>query len=466
VIRSMVTRIILAVSLMVLLLIALFVDDVRQRSATDPAGATAEAILLGAVIAGLVALWVGIAPRHVLRELRTLITLARGIAALLPTVADRVRAGENISGADLLPLTAEVSPDQFGDVHRAVVDLGRVAVDALIAAFHAQTNAHQQSALAARREQTVTIVVGLARRHRKLLEAQLEVNSKLYHKITDPDTLKLVFAIDQTAVQGRRVADQALILADEPVGHTITTNILVADVLTAAGQEVGRQVLDDGFQRVRVSVTDRLDQVSVTAPVVMDVVHLLSALVENALRYSPQAAPVDVHAAMVERGMAITIIDDGAGMSPRDLDTWNTVLRNKTTDILSVHTGQLGLAVVARLARRHAIEVTLTATHLSGGITAVVVLPVRILHGLNGLVVHQVGAGPAPRAGRHFHSGVRGRGTVPDLAPLTAPESHTSTRKGRHVLLPPSHPVHSGQRSKGSAMANAQSNHAHPVASR
>jgi hypothetical protein len=76
----------------------------------------------------------------------------------------------------------------------------------------------------------------------------------------------------------------------------------------------------------------------------------------------------------------IGVADHGVGMNTDDLTSWNEWLRYRGADILSVRTGQLGLAVVAGLAAAHNIDVTLT--HSPGrGITAVVVVPTLALSG-------------------------------------------------------------------------------------
>jgi signal transduction histidine kinase len=270
-----------------------------------------------------------------------------------------------------------------------------------------------QAERAERQERTATIVVALAERHRRLAEAILYHNGKVQLGITDEVQLGEAYKVDRAAVESRRVADHGTILAGQPITEKQTEPVLVYDVLQAAGQEVHGDLVDDSLQRVRLRVQlpaipesdvetrrvelehEEIRGIKIKGPVAMDVVHIVSVLIENGLGYSPATEVVEVTAGLVARGLLITVVDHGVGMHPKAMDRWNDWLRDRGTDILSVDTGRLGLAVVARLAALHEIDVRLTPTP-GHGLTAGVVLPYAAV---TGLYREQVAGHRQPRPG-------------------------------------------------------------------
>jgi anti-sigma regulatory factor (Ser/Thr protein kinase) len=139
------------------------------------------------------------------------------------------------------------------------------------------------------------------------------------------------------------------------------------DVVRAAIAET------EDLDRVVFAVDER---VQVVGRCVADVTHLLAELVENAVRFSPPDTAVTVrarHDLRRDGGYLLTIEDWGVGMPADDLARANTQLSEPHEIDLTV-TQRLGLHVVARLAARHEIEVSLGSTPGSG-ITAVVTLP-------------------------------------------------------------------------------------------
>jgi hypothetical protein len=109
---------------------------------------------------------------------------------------------------------------------------------------------------------------------------------------------------------------------------------------------------------------------------VADLTHLVAELVENAVHFSPPEASVVIRTRpflQTPGAHVLTVEDWGVGMRPRDMDAANDLLATPHEVDLSV-SQRLGLHVVARLAKRHGIEVSLTPTP-GGGVTAAVVLP-------------------------------------------------------------------------------------------
>ena len=121
------------------------------------------------------------------------------------------------------------------------------------------------------------------------------------------------------------------------------------------------------------------DRIAVSGTAIADLTHLLAELTENAVRFSPPATAVTIRVRPDRRdegGHLLTVEDWGVGMPADDLAEANQLLAHPGDLDLAV-AQRLGFHVVARLATRHGIAVSLTATPGSG-ITAVVVLPASL----------------------------------------------------------------------------------------
>jgi hypothetical protein len=109
---------------------------------------------------------------------------------------------------------------------------------------------------------------------------------------------------------------------------------------------------------------------------VADLTHLVAELVENAVHFSPPEASVVIRTRpflQTPGAHVLTVEDWGVGMPVDQLNAANDLLTAPGDVDLSV-SQRLGLHVVARLAQRHGIEVSLTPTP-GCGVTAAVVLP-------------------------------------------------------------------------------------------
>jgi hypothetical protein len=109
---------------------------------------------------------------------------------------------------------------------------------------------------------------------------------------------------------------------------------------------------------------------------VADLTHLVAELVENAVHFSPPEANVIIRTRpnlQSAGAFVLTVEDWGLGMRPEDLAAANDLLAAPSEVDLSV-SRRLGLHVVARLAQRHGIAVSLTPTP-GCGVTAAVALP-------------------------------------------------------------------------------------------
>jgi K+-sensing histidine kinase KdpD len=112
---------------------------------------------------------------------------------------------------------------------------------------------------------------------------------------------------------------------------------------------------------------------------VNDVIHLIAELIENSTAFSPPTTQVEVRADTVGTGFAVEIEDRGLGLTDSERAEINEHLAASPEFDLA-RSEQLGLFVVARLAGRHGIKVTLHESAY-GGTRAVVLLPLSLIAG-------------------------------------------------------------------------------------
>jgi signal transduction histidine kinase len=214
---------------------------------------------------------------------------------------------------------------------------------------------------------TSSMLVNLARRNQSMLHRQLDIINALEEKERDPDALAELFRLDHLATRVRRNAESLLVLAGEQPPRMWSSPVPLRDVVRAAIAET------EDMSRVVFAVDD---QVQVAGRCVADLTHLLAELIENAVRFSPPDSSVTVRARAdlrQEGGHLLTVEDWGVGMPVADLADANAQLATPHEVDLAV-SQRLGLHVVARLAARHGIRVSLGPTPGSG-ITAIVAVP-------------------------------------------------------------------------------------------
>jgi len=222
----------------------------------------------------------------------------------------------------------------------------------------------------ARRKFASDMLVNLARRNQSLLYRQLDIINQLEDQERDPDALGELFRLDHLATRIRRNAESLLVLSGEGPPRVWSEPVLLLDVVRAAIAET------EDLDRV-VFYLD--EQLAVAGHTVTDLTHLLAELVENAVRFSPPEASVIVRLRPFPASPGthvLTVEGCGIGMRPDDLAAANELLaRPGDVDLVDLSVSQrLGLHVVARLAERHRIRVSLSLTP-GAGVTAVVVLP-------------------------------------------------------------------------------------------
>ncbi|MFI0483183.1 nitrate- and nitrite sensing domain-containing protein [Actinomadura sp. 9N215] len=303
--------------------------------------------------------------RRLLRECRT---LAAGVVDFtrerLPKLAEQVRAGR--------PAEPEPAPDvdyRIDEIRQIAESFDR-ARDAVLAAAEGE--------VAARRGIS-EVFVNLARRNQALLHRQLGLLDTMERRTEDPSELSDLFRLDHLATRMRRHAEGLVILAGKTAGRGWRRPVPLVDVVRGAVAEV------EDYPRVRVQP---LPRIALLGSAVADVIHLLAEVVENATTFSPPQSPVRVGGQPVANGFAIEVEDRGLGMTEEALRAANERLE-RPPEFDPSDSAQLGLFVVARLAERHGITVTLRPSPY-GGTTAVALIP-------GSLVVENADQEPAAR---------------------------------------------------------------------
>src|SRR5690606_44075 len=217
---------------------------------------------------------------------------------------------------------------------------------------------------AALRQGVNKVFLNLARRSQSLLQRQLGMLDTLEREVTDHEILEKLFGIDHLTTRMRRHAEGLIILSGAAPGRGWRDPVGLFDVTRAAVEEV------EDYLRVDVSVPHGP---ALVGSAVTDIIHLLAELIENAAIFSPPHTRVQVRGAMVARGFALGIEDRGLGIAPEEVVRLNALLASAPEFDLA-DSDRLGLFVVAHLARRHNVRVSLRPSPY-GGTSAIVLLP-------------------------------------------------------------------------------------------
>ena len=313
-----------------------------------------------------------------------------------------------------------------------------------------RTSLTKQLSEADRRRFTSHLLVNLARRNQSMLYRQLDIINQLENNERDPDVLAELFQLDHLATRVRRNAESLLVLSGEQPARVWRAPVPLHEVVRAAIAET------EDLERVDIAVDET---VAIAGQSVTDLTHLLAELTENAVRFSPPGAGVTIRGRAQLPGAGghlLTIEDWGVGMSSDVQAAYNQVLAEPPDVDLAVPQ-QLGFHVVARLAQRHAIEVSLTRTP-GGGLTAAVLLPARLVVLSDDMAPAALRTWEYPRSarpvsGRPRRSNSRSWKELRDGSVLeaelvsvpaqaTAPVIEATGRPASHArLMPPVHPM-------------------------
>jgi signal transduction histidine kinase len=329
--------------------------------------------LVALIVALVVSLRVG---RSMVGRLRRLRGEALEMAtARLPNVVRRLQRGENVD-VDVETPPLEYGLDEIGELGQAFNDVQRTAVRSAVEEANIRRGLNE-------------VFLNIARRSQTLLHRQLALLDRMERRETEPDELEDLYRVDHLATRMRRHAEDLVILAGAAPGRGWRHPVPVIDVVRGAISEV------EDYKRVDIRA---VDSSAVLGRAVGDVIHLLAELLENAASYSPPHTRVQITGQILPNGYAIEIEDRGLGMTHEALDEANRSLV-EPPEFDPADSARLGLFVVAQLANRHAIRVSLRASAF-GGITAIVLLPGELV--VAGPVQAALPAGPAADGTRPF----------------------------------------------------------------
>jgi signal transduction histidine kinase len=339
---------------------AIWVDQFQsaERGAADRGQSTFVRSLLaglGILLVAMVAFGVAIRLSNTLvRRLKRLRADTLELAdERLPAVVENLRTGQPVNLATDVP-DLEYGRDEVGQVADAFNKAQRTAVTAA-----------QQEAQA--REGMSAVFLNIAHRSQMVAHRQLEVLDEAERRQEDPQHLELLFRIDHLATRARRNAENLVILGGERPGRKWRNPVPLDEIARGAVSET------ESFARVS---TVRIPEVLMDGGMVADLIHLLAELVDNATSFSPPGTRVEVRGNMVGRGVVVEIEDQGLGMTQSQRERLNAMLHEPPDFQVMALSRQmrLGLFVVAQLAARHGIRVTL-AESAYGGTRAIVLIP-------------------------------------------------------------------------------------------
>ncbi|WP_290054449.1 sensor histidine kinase [Amycolatopsis solani] len=266
------------------------------------------------------------------------------------------------------------------------------------------------------RENVNAMFVNLSQRSQDLVERQLSVLDRMEADEQDPDTLAGLFELDHLATRMRRNSENLLVLSGHDSAREDAGAVSADEIVGAALSEV------EHYQRIELGPAP---QVAVRGEAVNDLVHVISELLENATRYSGDETVTVSSAETHDGDWQIEIVDHGAGMPQAEIDRTNVRLAHPPDVDVEV-SRRMGLFVVATLATRHHIDVSLSS-RADSGLVATVLVPSALIVELPPMPAPPPPAEPAAQPEPEL---------LAPLAPLTPPEPEPEPEP--EELSPPS----------------------------
>ncbi|MEU9230326.1 ATP-binding protein [Streptomyces massasporeus] len=260
----------------------------------------------------------------------------------------------------------------------------------------------------------------LAMREHTLVGKALEALSQLEMLTDDPELLSKIFEIDHLVTRMRRQVESTAVLGGQSL-RSVRRPVPVATALRGAVSEVVQ------YPRVAVAAGSVGAELGLPGHVGPDLTHLLAELIENACECSDPTTKVTVRAQRVSNGLAIEVEDRAIPMHPQTRAQMNHLLKAPDEVDVSgqVRAGQLGLLVAAKIAQSHGLSVLLQE-NVTGGTTALVVIPARLLVAIPSLE----DSGVLPRRPRPSAPPPRQSATAPAIPAGQVPRPGTAGAPG------------------------------------
>ncbi|MEU4419364.1 nitrate- and nitrite sensing domain-containing protein [Actinoplanes sp. NPDC024001] len=325
----------------------------------------------------------------------------------LPSVVRRLQRGEAVD-VDVETPPLEYGLDEIGQLGHAFNDVQRTAVQSAVEEANVRRGINE-------------VFLNIARRSQTLLHRQLSLLDRMERRETEPQELEDLYRVDHLATRMRRHAEDLVILAGAAPGRGWRNPVPVIDVVRGAISEV------EEYKRVDIR---SVNSSALVGRAVGDVIHLLAELIENAASFSPPHTRVQVVGQVLPNGYAIEIEDRGLGMTPEAIEEANRRLA-EPPDFDPTDSARLGLFVVAQLANRHQIRVSLRTSGY-GGVTAIVLIPGDLVTAAPGPVLP---AGPGGSPDRGLNSPLVGSGSDDPARNSLAALQWSGTEKLQQVTV-------------------------------
>jgi Histidine kinase-, DNA gyrase B-, and HSP90-like ATPase len=186
----------------------------------------------------------------------------------------------------------------------------------------------------------------------------------------DPDRLKRLYQVDHAVTRMRLTSRQLRTLAGRNEERRAGFTTSLVDVIRMASSAI------EWYHQVSIGpVTD----LAVLGYAADDIAMLMSALLDNATRYSPGMVTVSCHL-LEEGGVMFRIEDTGLGIARDQIPRLNAAFAGAVPDVNESTARHTGFPVVHRIARKHSIGVRFASRRRPGtGTLAMVTVPPQLL---------------------------------------------------------------------------------------
>jgi histidine kinase/DNA gyrase B/HSP90-like ATPase len=207
--------------------------------------------------------------------------------------------------------------------------------------------------------------------HLLVLAEQLRASlNQLEEGEDDPERLKRLYQVDHAVTRMRLASRQLRTLAGRSEERLAGFTTSLLDVIRMATSAI------EWYPQVTVGPVVEL---AVPGYAADDVATLVSALLDNATRYSPGTVTVSCHL-LDEGGALLRIEDTGIGIGRGRVTRLNAVFAGPVPEVDKSTGRHTGFPVVHRIARKHSIGVRFASRRAPGtGTVAMVILPPQLL---------------------------------------------------------------------------------------
>jgi signal transduction histidine kinase len=186
----------------------------------------------------------------------------------------------------------------------------------------------------------------------------------------DPERLKRLYQVDHAVTRMRLASRQLVTLAGRNQERVAGFTTSVLDVIRMASSAI------EWYPQVAIGSVVELAVAGYAAD---DIATLVSALLDNATRFSPGMVTVSCHL-LEHGGVMFRIEDTGLGMARDQVARLNVALAGAVPDVSESTARHTGFPVVHRIARKHSIGVRFASRRPPGtGTLAMVTLPPELL---------------------------------------------------------------------------------------